>query len=205
MLDYPERVSIGIEIRAAILHEYYFFAFAVLLKWKRSVRSTISVAAILSSAAVFAGGFDYAGAIGRIASDIANLKSTFPQLKNFSVAENANADELRISYGYHTHKPDGLAGWTAGVPNPDEDGIWFYIDFHEVDSTAQIHTQPITRPFCIGNKRVSFLSLEGRHTKPMDEAIFKILEKHGAKMRPIAPSTMLDRTPQKRRLAGLRP
>lgn len=114
-----------------------------------------------------------------IARDIANLKASYPQLRDFSVTKNMNASELKVSYGYRTHKPEGRGGWTSQVPNPDEDGIWFYIDFHEVDSTAQIHTQPMTVPVCIGDKRVSFLSLEGTKTRSLGGTIHKILEKHG--------------------------
>ncbi len=147
---------------------------------KRVFQSTIIVAALFQSAECFAADFDYARAIKRIARDIAKLKESYPQLKDFSVTKNLNANQLKISYGYHTHKPEGRGGWTSGVPNPDEDGVWFYIDFHDVNSTAQIHTQPMTSPICIGSKRVSFLSLEGTQTKSVDGAIYKVLEKHGA-------------------------
>jgi hypothetical protein len=155
--------------------------FVPMMNWKKFFRAAISGAAILSSAPVFSGDFDYTGPIKRIVTDIANLKSSFPQLEDFSAAENLNASEIKISYGYHTHQPEQRGGWTSGVPNPDEDGIWFYIDFHDVDSTAEIHTQPVTASICIGDKKVSFLSLEGKHTKPVDGTIFQVLEKHGAK------------------------
>jgi len=126
------------------------------------------------------GTFDYTHAIEGIARDIADLKGSYPQLKDFSVSENLKADEYKISYGYHTHKPERRGGWTSGVPNPDEDGIWFYIDFHSPSSTAQIHTQPMTIPYCIGDMRLSLLSLEGTKTKSAEGVIWQILKKHGA-------------------------
>ena len=116
----------------------------------------------------------------RIARDIADLKTNYPQLADFSVAEHLKADKHQISYGYHTHRPTGRGGWTSAVPNPDEDGIWFYIDLHSPESTLQIHTQPTATPYCVGAMRLSFLSLEGARTKSVEGAIWNILERHGA-------------------------
>src|SRR5689334_21912428 len=104
--------------------------------------------------------FDYRRSIEEIAHDIERLKGRYSQLKDFSVAEHLKADKHQISYGYHTHKPTGRGGWTSSVPNPDEDGIWFYIDFHDPASTLQIHTQPVAVPYCVGAMRLTFLSLE---------------------------------------------
>ena len=125
-------------------------------------------------------GLDYRRSIERIAHDIAGLNDSHPQLRDFSVAEHLKADKLQISYGYHTHKPTGRGGWTSSVPNPDEDGIWFYIDFHSPGSTLQIHTQPAAIPYCVGAMRLSFLSLEGAKTRSAEGAIWEILKKHGA-------------------------
>jgi hypothetical protein len=146
---------------------------------KRIIQSAVLLTATLSSAC-FAGSFDYTRAIEGIARDIADLKGSYPQLKEFSVSENLKADEHKISYGYHTHKPANRGGWTSGVPNPDEDGIWFYIDFHSPSSSAQIHAQPMTLPYCIGDMRLSLLSLEGAKTKPVAGVIWQILKRHGA-------------------------
>jgi hypothetical protein len=136
------------------------------------------VAALLSTCSN--GGFDYRRSIEGIAHDIAGLKHNHPQLKEFSVAEHLKTDRYQISYGYHTHKSTGRGGWTSGVPNPDEDGIWFYIDFHSPGSTLQIHTQPAAIPYCVGAMRLSFLSLEGTKTESAEGAIWNILKKHGA-------------------------
>jgi hypothetical protein len=136
------------------------------------------IAALLSLGSGSA--FDYRRSIEGIAHDIERLKDSYPQLKDFSVAENLKADKHRISYGYHTHKPTGRGGWTPSVPNPDEDGMWFYIDFHDRASTLQIHTQPVAVPYCVGAMRLSFLSLEGTKTKSVEGAIWNILKKHGA-------------------------
>jgi hypothetical protein len=118
---------------------------------------------------------DYGKTLQSVAQDIADLKRDFPQLQDFSPAVNGAS----INYGYHTHKAEHRGGWTAQVPNPDDDGVWFYIDVHAPDSTAQIHTQPITLPLCLGEKRVSFLILEGKNTKPVGGAIFSVLASHG--------------------------
>lgn len=118
--------------------------------------------------------------LASIAGDIENLNRTHPQLKEFSQHKNMNARTLSISYAYRTHEPARTGGWTAGVPNPDEDGIWFYIDFHNPASTAQIHTQPMSvAPQCLGNMRVSFLILEGSKTSPVSGPIWQVLRKHG--------------------------
>ena len=120
-----------------------------------------------------------------VAQDIEKLKPNFPQLEDFSVRKHFDSSLKRrpvpaIVYSFHTHAPKHIGGWTSGVPNPDHDGVWFYIDLHDPNSTAQIHTQPVTMPICLGDKRVSFLSLEGAGTKSLDPAIREILRKHGA-------------------------
>ena len=151
------------------------------MKRSRILRLSITVSIVLGCSTVFAGGLDYSGTLKDVAREIAALKGHYPQLRDFSVTKNVNVDDLKISYGYHTHKSEGRGGWTAGVPNPDDDGVWFYIDFHDPNSTAQIHTQPMIAPNCIGDKRVSFLILEGTRTKRLDDAIWKILQEHGVK------------------------
>ena len=146
---------------------------------KKTFQSTVFlVAALLSAGSNEA--FDYRRSIEGIANDIAGLKDTHPQLKDFSVAEHLKADKHQISYGYHTHKSTGRGGWTSAVPNPDDDGIWFYIDFHSPGSALQIHTQPAAIPYCVGAMRLSFLCLEGAKTKSTEGAIWEILKKHGA-------------------------
>lgn len=125
---------------------------------------------------------DYAGMIKTMAQRIEALKPFYPQLQQFSVTANVNPERLIIDYEFHTHQPSRAGGWTDGVPHPDNDGIWFYIDLHDADSMAQIHTQPITgTPMCLGNKRVTFLILEGAKTKSISSALWQILREHGAK------------------------
>ena len=117
-----------------------------------------------------------------VTEDISKLKLQFPQLQEFSPARNADTAELKISYGYRTHRAQQAGGWTSGVPNPDPDGIWFYIDLHHPDSNAQIHTQPVTGyNLKVGDKTVSFLILEGKATTPVAGEISKILSRRGAK------------------------
>lgn len=116
-----------------------------------------------------------------IASAIAELGSEFPQLKAFSTAQHVSLERLTISYAYRTHAPERRGGWTSGVPNPDDDGIWFHLDLHDRDSQAQIHTQPVTPKWCLAEKRISFLILEGAKTKPLAGRVWSILARHGAR------------------------
>ena len=120
--------------------------------------------------------------IKRVSEEITKLKETYTQLKEFSIDKHADIENLKIDYCYHTHKSEHTGGWTSGVPNPDPDGIWFYIDLHDKDSTAQIHTQPITgASLQIGNKSICFLILEGEATRSVSGEISSILERNGAK------------------------
>ncbi len=118
--------------------------------------------------------------IAAIAADIEKLAKEFPQLAQFDVKTALNRDNLSVSYGYHTHEPRHRGGWTSGVPNPDDDGIWFYIDLHDPKSMSQIHTQPMIRCQHMGSKRVSFLLLEGPKTKSVAGRLQRILDAHGA-------------------------
>jgi hypothetical protein len=115
-----------------------------------------------------------------VAEDIAGLKDDFPQLRDFSPPEHAQPEGLQISYGFHTRQPRHRGGWTSGVPNPDDDGIWFHIDFHDKDSMAQIHTQPVVPKASLREKVVMLLILEGAATKPLAGRIWEILQKNGA-------------------------
>ncbi len=143
----------------------------------------LALLALLSStAARAASDYDDAASIKAIASDIAGLRTEFPQLHDFSATQNVLFDKLAIDYAYHTHRHTGpKGGWVAHAPNPDDDGVWLYIDFHDPDSAAQIHTQPATPATCFGEKRATFLILEGKQTKPLGERIKAILDAHGVK------------------------
>jgi hypothetical protein len=122
---------------------------------------------------------DFEKLITGIAVDIAKLKHRYPQLANFSSKKHTDIKNLSISYDYRTHQPERRPGWVGSVPNPDNDGVWFYIDLHDPSSMAQIHTQPVTLPMCVGEKRVSFLILEGKRTKSLGKDITLILKRHG--------------------------
>ncbi len=118
----------------------------------------------------------------KITSDeITMLKKTYPQLKKFSIDEHVDIENLRIDYSYHTHESDRGVGWTSGVPHPYSDGIWFYIDLHDKNSSAQIHTQPVTGiSFKFGKKNICFLILEGSETKSISDDIISIFKQNGA-------------------------
>lgn len=133
-------------------------------------------ATALATGSAVADAPDYARVMSQVARDIAVLKPGFPQLAEFKLAAQ---DGTKITYAFRTHPAARSGGWTSGVPNPDNDGVWFYIDIHDADSNAQIHTQPLTADQCIGDKRVSFLILEGDGTRPLSGEIEKILRNHG--------------------------
>ena len=143
----------------------------------------LALLAVLSGAAARAASeYDYAATVKAIAGDIAGLRTEFPQLRDFSATQNVLFDKLAIDYAYHTHRYSGPGGgWVAHAPNPDDDGVWLYVDFHDPDSAAQIHTQPMTPALCFGGKRATFLLLEGDQTKPLGGRIKTILDARGVK------------------------
>ena len=125
---------------------------------------------------------NYRKFIWDVSREISSLKDKYPQLQEFTMDENTDSEHLRISYDFRTHRSERSGGWVSGVPNPDPDGIWFYIDLHDPDSTAQLHTQPFTGPqLAFGNKIVSFLILEGAETKSIRDEILSILKRLGAR------------------------
>jgi hypothetical protein len=124
---------------------------------------------------------NYTEILWDIAHRIESHKKDFPQLIEFSPPKNTNPENFSIEYEYHTHPAQHRGGWTSGVPNPDDNGIWFYLDFHDPGSMAQIHTQPVVPTMCIGNKIAFLLILEGKDTKPLRDTIWRILEEYGAK------------------------
>src|SRR5215813_8983395 len=119
--------------------------------------------------------------ITAIGQDIAKLKAQFPQLRKFSVSKNVRSERLIIDYDYHTHRSHIRGGWRAQVPEPDDDGVWFYIDFHDPASGSQIDTQPGDPQDCFEDKKVQFLILQGDKTRRVSGEIWKILEQHGVK------------------------
>src|SRR5215472_6018921 len=119
--------------------------------------------------------------ITAIGQDIANLKAQFPQLRKFSVSKNVLSERLIIDYDYHTHRSQIRGGWRAQVPEPDDDGVWFYIDFHDPASGSQIDTQPGDPQDCFEDKKVQFLILQGDKTRRVSGEIWEILHRHGVK------------------------
>lgn len=119
-----------------------------------------------------------------IAMDIERLKSAYPQLAGFNRATHLHLDKQSISYGYHTHRSKRRGGWTAAVPNPNPDGIWFYIDVHDPASTRQIHTQPVVERLFFEDQHVTFLILEGKNTTRVAAKLRAILLARGVRTRP---------------------
>lgn len=122
---------------------------------------------------------DPAAVLDEIARDIAALKSEFPQLKDFVVPQSYEEDNYEISYRFNALDPQGDGGWSGGTPSPKDDGVWFYISVHSPLSTRQIHTQPITLGTYLGSYRFQFLLKEGKHTKSVQSAVWKIFREHG--------------------------
>jgi len=122
---------------------------------------------------------NYSELLKKIGNEISALRRDYPQLADFSPAKHVQLESLIISYEYKTHEPPRRGGWTSGVPHPDPDGVWFYIDFHDPNSMAQIHTQPVVPKGRIGDKAVMFLILEGNKTKPLSGKIWEILKNNG--------------------------
>lgn len=114
-----------------------------------------------------------------IASDIEKLTRQYAQLANYRAVDQA---ECTIRFAHKTHRSTARGGWSAGVPQPDPDGIWFYIGIYDPrgpEAQAQIHMQPVVPDWWIGSRKVMFLILEGDKTTPAAGAIMKILERHG--------------------------
>jgi hypothetical protein len=114
-----------------------------------------------------------------VALDIEVLGTRHPPLAGFRAATHLDPAQARIEYAFRTHAAPRTGGWTAGVPNPDADGIWFHIDVHDPASTLQLHTQPMVEPLCLGGARVSFLVLEGERAAPAAAELRRILARHG--------------------------
>jgi hypothetical protein len=120
-----------------------------------------------------------AAVIAAIAGEIDRLKPACPQLVEFDREKHVDLAGARIDYGYHTHRSTRPGGWVSGVPNPDPDGVWFYIDVHDPASTAQIHTQPVTPMLHVGDKLLMMLILEGERVPPCAGKIRAILNRYG--------------------------
>lgn len=127
---------------------------------------------------------EYQTALERITAGIEGLKSDYPQLSDFTAETHYEPARLVIRYGYKTHKAPGGGGWTSGVPHPDDEGVWFYIDIHDPASTAQVHRQPIVQRYRFLDQEVMFLMLEGRKTESLHGAIVQIFVRNGVE--PIA-------------------
>jgi len=123
---------------------------------------------------------NYEKTLWNIALAIEKLKGRFPQLADFSARQGFYWKQLVIFYAYKTHRARRRGGWGGAVPNPDADGVWFHLDFHDPKSKAQIHTQPVVAKLRYREKRVMFLILEGAKTQPLTGEIQKILRDHGA-------------------------
>lgn len=120
--------------------------------------------------------WDYSAICQSIADEIAELHA--PQLVDYQPI----TAECRIGYAYHTHDPPHIGGWESTVPNPDPDGVWFYIGVWDPSDPAQaslqLNTQPGTPSWWIGKRRVTFVILEGERTTRIAHQLLAILKHH---------------------------
>jgi hypothetical protein len=122
--------------------------------------------------------FDYSAICQSIADEIAGIRASYPQLVEFE----PTASDCTITYAHHTHAATHAGGWTAGVPNPDPDGVWFYIGVWDpadpAEASSQINTQPMVPERWIGKRRVTYLILEGDRTTRVGDELLSILKHH---------------------------
>jgi hypothetical protein len=126
---------------------------------------------------------DYAATCHAIAEDIEDLARHYPQLAAFTVTR-VMKRQCTIDYEYHTHKPEQRGGWSSGVPHPDPDGIWLFINVWDPDDPsdryAELHTQPMTfERRHLGKREVTVFVAEGDHTTPVADHIHAILKARG--------------------------
>jgi hypothetical protein len=124
---------------------------------------------------------DWPAACRDIADAIERIRTQYPQLVEFR-ANTAQMRDCSIGYEFHTHAPTKRGGWTSATPEPDPDGIWFYIGIYDPagpDATLQIHTQPFVANWWIGERKVMFLVKEGAQTKRAGEQLLQILQRNG--------------------------
>ena len=131
------------------------------------------------SCAAGAEGLNYAEIMTGIGRDLAGLAEEHPQLQDFSCAKHVHPQSLTIDYAFKTRSAPWKRGWLGGVPHPDPGGVWLYIDFHDPDSKAQLHTQPVIPGARIGSKEVLVLLLQGTNSNPLEPQIRDILKAHG--------------------------
>ncbi len=148
--------------------------------YPRGVLRALCVLSLISCGGAQRTSTSFTTTCAAIADDIETLTRQYPQLREYRAVD---SKPCSISYGYHTHRADHAGGWSASVPNPDPDGVWFHIGVWDpkdpVESSSQINTQPVLPPWWIGDRRVTFLILEGTQTKPIGDALITVLRRHG--------------------------
>ena len=116
-----------------------------------------------------------------IAADLELLRPEFPALVELR-ASTAMKRDCVIEYGWHVGAPAGHGGWSAQVPRPERDGVWFYVglyDPHGAEANDQINTQPALPTWWVGTRKVTFLISEGERARGIGDAILEVLRRHG--------------------------
>jgi hypothetical protein len=130
-------------------------------------------------------GVDLARLCREVANAIAAVKPRYAQLAAFDPARAVTAAEpaCHIDYTFRCHPARHHGGWSSAVPNPDDDGVWFYLGIWDPDDPSeagsQINTQPVLPNWTIAGRRITFLILNGAHTKPLGPEIEAILRRRG--------------------------
>jgi hypothetical protein len=118
-----------------------------------------------------------------IARDIAALKPKHPQLAEFDAARiSVQAGVCIITYAFRTHQATRPGGWTAQVPNPDPDGLWFHVglwDPNGQERYSQINTQPGSGSFTFGDNNATVLILDGKRAGAFPTELVSLLRRHG--------------------------
>lgn len=125
----------------------------------------------------------YAATCAAIAAEIEALSPDHPQLAGFHADSAALEPDCRITHTYHCHPAKHGGGWSAGVPQPDADGLWLHLGIFDPTgpaATSQLYTQPAFLPArTLHGRRVVLFVHEGSATKPLQLEILKILRRHG--------------------------
>ncbi len=64
-------------------------------------------------------------------------------------------------------------------PVPEDDGVWFHIDFHESVEMNERASQVFRGDYRNHGRRVMVVIYTGKKTEPVRAALWRVLAKHG--------------------------
>ncbi|MGC4092756.1 MAG: hypothetical protein QM756_33715 [Polyangiaceae bacterium] len=112
------------------------------------------------------------------------LKPKYSALAEFDASHarrELHADDCIISYGYRTHPSTARGGWARATPEPDPDGVWFYVgawDPEGPERHSQIDTQAGFSTYRFGRQHLTVL-IKDCQKQPLRGALWKVLRRHG--------------------------